>query len=106
MRISILALERLFDTGLTVTLDAFALANKFAALQMGGTPRFDVSIVGVRKKVRSGRGLAIPVQSITAALKPDWVVVLALSTGSPEQLVPALERRDVSQAKFKFRTFG
>jgi transcriptional regulator GlxA family with amidase domain len=103
MRISILALEGLFDTGLTVTLDAFALANKFAALQMGGTPRFDVSIVGVRKKVRSGRGLAIPVQSITAALKPDWVVVLALSTGSPDQLVPALERRDVSQAKAHLR---
>ena len=57
MRISILALEGLFDTGLTVTLDALALANKFAARQMGGTPRFDVSVVGVRRKVRSGQGL-------------------------------------------------
>ncbi|KLU24812.1 AraC family transcriptional regulator [Caballeronia mineralivorans PML1(12)] len=99
MRISILALEGLFDTGLTVILDAFTLANKFSAGQMGGTPYFDVSIVGVRKKVRSGQGLAIPVQAVTAGLKPDWVIVPALNTGTPEQLVPALGRPDVSQAK-------
>jgi transcriptional regulator GlxA family with amidase domain len=99
MRISILALEGLFDTGLTVLLDAFTLANKFSAGQMGGTPYFDVSIVGVRKRVRSGQGLAIPVQAVTAGLKPDWVIVPALNTGTPEQLVPALGRPDVSQAK-------
>jgi transcriptional regulator GlxA family with amidase domain len=99
MRISILALEGLFDTGLTVMLDAFTLANKFSAGQMGGTPYFDVSIVGVRKKVRSGQGLTIPVRPVTADLKPDWVVVPALNTGIPEQLVPALGRPDVSQAK-------
>jgi transcriptional regulator GlxA family with amidase domain len=99
MRISILALEGLFDTGLTVLLDAFTLANKFSAGQMGGTPYFDVSIVGVRKRVRSGQGLAIPVQAVTAGLKPDWVIVPALNTGTPEQFVPALGRPDVSQAK-------
>ena len=99
MRISVLALEGLFDTGLTVMLDAFGLANKFSATQLGGTPRFDVSIVGVRKRVRSGQGLTIPVQPVTAGLKPDWVVVPALSTGTPEQLVPALTRPDVVQAK-------
>ncbi|NPT41906.1 helix-turn-helix domain-containing protein [Paraburkholderia sp. 1N] len=99
MRISILVLEGLFDTGLTVLLDAFTLANKFSAGQMGGMPHFDVSIVGVRKKVRTGQGLAIPVQAVTAGLKPDWVIVPALNTGSPEQLVPALERADVRQAR-------
>jgi transcriptional regulator GlxA family with amidase domain len=99
MRISILVLEGLFDTGLTVLLDAFTLANTFAAGQMGGTPYFDVSIVGMRKRVRTAQGLAIPVQAITAGLKPDWVVVPALSTGTPEQLVPALGRPDVSQAR-------
>jgi transcriptional regulator GlxA family with amidase domain len=99
MRISVLALEGLFDTGLTVMLDAFGLANKFSATQLGGTPRFDVSIVGVRKRVQSGQGLTIPVQPVTAGLKPDWVVVPALGTGTPEQLVPALTRPDVIQAK-------
>lgn len=42
------------------TLDAFKLAHKFSAMQMGGTPRFDVSVVGVRKRVKSGQGLSIP----------------------------------------------
>jgi transcriptional regulator GlxA family with amidase domain len=99
MRISVLALEGLFDTGLTVLLDAVTLANKFSAAQMGGTPYFDVSIVGLRKRVRTAQGLTIPVQAVTPDLKPDWVVVPALSTGQPEQLVAAFERPDVIQAK-------
>jgi transcriptional regulator GlxA family with amidase domain len=99
MRIAILALDGLFDTGLSVILDAFSLANKFSAGTMGGTPHFDVSIVGVRRKVRSGQGMQIPVQAITADLKPDWVIVPALSTGTPELLIPALDRPDVRKAK-------
>ncbi|WFU35286.1 helix-turn-helix domain-containing protein [Bradyrhizobium brasilense] len=98
MNIAILALEGLWDTGLTAMLDALSLADKFSRLQMGGTVRFDVSVYGMRKKVRSGQGLGIPVKTVTADVKPDWVVVPALNTGLPEQLVPALERRDVKQA--------
>ena len=98
MRIALLALEGFWDTGLTVTLDAFKIANNFAAAQAGGAPHFDVSIVGVRKKVRSGQGFALPVKSVTPDLKPDWVIVPALNTSRPEQLIPALGRRDVRQA--------
>ncbi|MCP3419250.1 MULTISPECIES: GlxA family transcriptional regulator [Bradyrhizobium] len=98
MNIAILALEGLWDTGLTAMLDALSLADKFSRQQMGGTVRFDVSVYGMRKKVRSGQGLGIPVKAVTADVKPDWVVVPALNTGLPEQLVPALERRDVKQA--------
>src|SRR5262245_56908122 len=57
MRIAVLALEGLFDSGLTVTLDAFSTANSLAAKFMGGRPRFDLTIVGVRRKVRSMQGL-------------------------------------------------
>lgn len=99
MRISLLALDGLFDTGLTVTLDAFAIANRFAARQGATTPLFELSIVGVRKKVRSGQGLPIPVQTITPNLKPDWVIVPALNTSTPDLLIPALQRRDVVDAK-------
>ena len=109
MRLAILALEGLFDTGLTVLLDAFGLANKFSAQTMGGSPHFNLSIVGVRRKVRSGQGLGIPVLPITPRLKPDWVIVPALSTGTPELLIPALERADVKAAKaqlLKWRADG
>lgn len=99
MRISLLALDGLFDTGLTVALDAFGIANRFAAQLMGRTPPFNVSIVGVRKKVRSGHGLPIPVQAITPNLKPDWVLVPALNASTPDLLIPALARKDVVDAK-------
>ena len=88
MRIAILALDGMFDTGLTVLLDAFTSANELSDLQMSGTPHFHVSIVGVRPSVRSGQGLAIPVQAVTSDLRPDWVIVPALNTKMPAQLVP------------------
>ncbi|WP_158929058.1 GlxA family transcriptional regulator [Acidisphaera sp. S103] len=109
MRIAVLALEGLFDTGLTVALDAFGIANNLSARQTGGTPHFNVSVVGMRRKVRSSHGLAIPVQAVTPDLKPDWVIVPALSTGAPEQLIQSLERPDVRQAKaqlLKWRADG
>jgi transcriptional regulator GlxA family with amidase domain len=99
MRIAVLALDGLFDTGLTVTLDALSAANKLSARAMGGTPWFDVSVVGVRKKVRSNHGLAVPVQAIASDLKPDWVVVPALSTTTADELVASLTRPDVVQAR-------
>jgi transcriptional regulator GlxA family with amidase domain len=98
MRIFILALEGVFDTGLTVALDTFALANKFSALK-SSKPAFEVSIVGMRKKVHTAQGLGIPVMAEMPRAKPDWVIVPALGTGTPETLIPALERRDVKQAK-------
>lgn len=103
MKIFVLALDGVFDTGLTVLLDALGLANRFAAAQMGGALSFEVSIVGVRKKVRSGQGLAIPAQAIAPDSKPDWVIVPALNTGSPETLIPSLGRRDVIQAMEQLR---
>jgi transcriptional regulator GlxA family with amidase domain len=103
MRITLLALEGLWDTGLTVMLDALSMANKFSASQKGGTLRFDVTVVGVRRRVRSGQGLPVPVKAITPDLKPDWVIVPALGTSRPEELLPALERRDVIQATIELR---
>ena len=99
MRISLLALDGLFDTGLAVTIDALTAANNLSAALMGGATRFDVSIVGVRKKVRSRQGLTVPVQPVSAELKPDWVIVPALNTTTPETLIPSLQRPDVLQGK-------
>ena len=102
MRISVLALDGAFDIGLTAVLDAFRVANNLARRQ-ARKPPFDVSIVGLRKKVRTGGGLTVPVQAVTPALKPDWVVVPALGTSTPDLLVPALERPDVRQAMVQLR---
>lgn len=98
MRIHVLALDGLFDTGLTVMLDTFRAANGLGARAMQGAPRFDATIIGVRRKVTSGLGFPIPVQPIPMK-RPDWLVVPALGTVTPDTLVPALDRRDVRDAK-------
>lgn len=105
MRISVLALDGLFDSGLSVTLDAFGTANKLAAKALGGSPRFDISIVGTRKRVRSSHGLIVPVRPITPDLKPDWVIVPAMHTTSADELTASLERADVIQAMVQLRTW-
>jgi transcriptional regulator GlxA family with amidase domain len=109
MRIVVLALEGLFDTGLTVTLDAFSTANSLSMKLMGGTPHFHLTVVGVRRRVRSSQGLTIPVKSVRSNLKPDWVIVPALKATTPATLLPALERPDVRAAKaqlLKWRAKG
>lgn len=98
MRISVLALDGVFDTGLSVTLDAFSTAASLSAHLHGGTPRFDVTTVGVRRKVRTAQGLTVPVQTIKPASKPDWVIVPAVIAGTPEELFAKLERPDVREA--------
>jgi transcriptional regulator GlxA family with amidase domain len=105
MRVSLLALEGLFDTGLTVTLDAFSLANKISKQMGSDLPPFEVSVVGVRKRVKTGQGLKIPVAEIPSLSTGDWVIVPALATGLPEELVPALARRDVADAVTQLRTW-
>jgi len=104
MRIAVLALEGVFDTGLTVTLDALRIANSLSSAQKNKPP-FDVSLVGVRKRVLTAGGFVVPVRPITPALKPDWVIVPALSTSTPDLLVPALARPDVRQAVAQLRTW-
>ncbi len=105
MRVCMLALDGLFDTGLMVIRDAFAIANRFAAREMGGAITFEVTTVGMRKKVRSGQGLQIPVQPVTPNLRPDWVIVPALITSTPDLLVPALQRSDVKKAQDQLRAW-
>lgn len=66
---------------------------------MGGTPYFDVSVIGTRRKIRSSHGLIVPVTAVTPDVRPDWAIVPALATGTPEQLIPALDRADVKKAQ-------
>lgn len=104
MRLTVLILDGAFDLGLTAVLDGFRLANSLA-LRQGQRPPFELSIVGLRKKVESSGGLIVPVQPITPDLKPDWVVVPAVAASTPELLARALERPDVRQATRQLRTW-
>ncbi|MBV8271432.1 MAG: helix-turn-helix domain-containing protein [Cupriavidus sp.] len=105
MRISVLALEGVFDTGFTSVLDALTTANKLAHATGVTTPGFEVTVVGVRPQVHTALGLQVPVRDIADAPRPDWVVVPALGAITAEQLVPALGQDDVFDALGALRTW-
>lgn len=104
MNLTLLAVDGVFDTGLTVLLDVFGTANELASLQASPVAPFNVSVVGVRKKVRTAHGLRVPLVEGTTP-RPDWVVVPAISTKMPDQLVPALARADVMDAALQLRAW-
>ena len=98
MRIVVLASDGVFDTGLAAVLDTFATANELATLRQLPAPRFEVTVVGVRKQVRTALGLRVPVQLASACAQPDWVVVPAPGAKMPETLLRALIRPDMQDA--------
>jgi transcriptional regulator GlxA family with amidase domain len=105
MRFAVLALDGVFDTGLTVLLDAFTTANQLATLKMGGEPRFEVAIVGLRETVTTGLGMQVAARPTTAMPEPDWVIVPALNTKMPDQLLHALGRDDMVEARERLRAW-
>ncbi|NIG79520.1 helix-turn-helix domain-containing protein [Klebsiella sp. Ap-873] len=103
MRITILALDGVFDTGLTAMLDTFATANELALAQGSPTPPFDVHLAGIRKRVHSAHGLRLPVAQAKSLPRPDWIVLPALNTKQPQQLLDSLHRKDACEAKTYLR---
>jgi transcriptional regulator GlxA family with amidase domain len=98
MQIYVLALDGVFDTGLATVLDAFETANELAEMTGLASPRFDVTMVGMRKAVKTSQGLSVPVSAAPMRIIPDWVVVPAIGFKMPGPLVAALARPDVSDA--------
>jgi transcriptional regulator GlxA family with amidase domain len=98
MRIYILELDEVFDTGLSTVLDTFSIANDLA--ESAGTPsvHFEVTVVGVRRRVHTSQGLSVPVVLAAQLARPDIVLIPALGAKMPETLQVALERRDVADA--------
>ena len=92
MRISVLALDDVFDTGLATLMDTFEVAN-----ELGAAGDYEVSIVGVRARVKTHHGCAVPVVA-PPSRAPDLVIVPALACKQPATIVAAIERPDVGDA--------
>lgn len=105
MRVSVLALNSVFDTGLATVLDAFQTANELAELSGLSSSRFDVTVVGVRKTVRTSQGLSVPVRPV-AKRAPDCVVVPAIGFKMPDALERALARPDIHDAALVLRRWA
>lgn len=92
MDVAILALDGVFDIGLAAIQDTLAIANALA----GARPPFRVARVGMRRRVRTGHGLDVPVAP--AARRPELVIVPAISAMTPARIDEILARRDVRDA--------
>jgi len=97
MDVALLALDGVFDLGLAALLDTLGTARDLAMMS-GRGPRFDVRVLGLRRRVTTQHGLAVPVAPAASASPPDVVVVPALACKVPETLRPALARPDVADA--------
>lgn len=99
MKVYVVVLDKVFDTGLSTILDTFGVANALAA--SAGTPavNFEVTMVGVRRKVTTNRGLSVPVVSVEGLVQPDVVVIPGIGEITPEPLKNELSRPDLADAE-------
>jgi transcriptional regulator GlxA family with amidase domain len=97
IRVYVLALEDVFDLGLSAVLDAFQTANELIEISGIAVPEFEVSIIGVRNAIKTSQGLSVPVQPVRSGI-PDCVVVPAVGYKMPDPLEAALSRPDVRDA--------
>src|SRR5471032_1234723 len=98
MRIHVLVLNGVFDTGLTAVLDAFGTANALAEMTGISSLRFEITKVGLRKSVTTAHGLNVPVVSATRAQTPDAVLMPAIMQMKPEPLMEVLAGSEVREA--------
>ena len=98
MRIHILALNGVFDTGLSAVLDAFGTANALAEMTGISSLRFQIKVVGLHKSITTARGLSLPVMAAARAPTPDAVVMPAIFHMRPAPLVQALAGSEVREA--------
>ena len=105
MRVNVLALDDVFDLGLSAVIDAFQTANELIELSGLAVPRFDVRIVAMRASVKTSQGLKVPVQAIPSRA-PDCVVVPAIGFKMPDPLQHALSRPDVRDSSSTLRQWS
>ena len=105
MRVDVLALDGVFDLGLSAVLDAFQTANELIEMSGLVVSRFEVKIVGVRKAVKTSQGLGVPVREISSRA-PDCVVVPAIGFKMPGPLETALARPDVRDSAEALREWA
>lgn len=98
MRIQVLVLDGVFDTGLSVVLDTLQTANELALANGKPSLHFDVELVGLSAKARTQQGLMVALTRVERAARPDVVIVPALGAKTPEALGCALARSDVKRA--------
>jgi transcriptional regulator GlxA family with amidase domain len=98
MRLHVLVLDGVFDLGLAALTDTLLTANELAPTLADAPPPIQLTLVGVRRRVRTAQGLSVPVVPAARAGRPDAVLVPALGAKMPAALAERLARPDVADA--------
>lgn len=97
MNVSLLALDEVLDTGLATLLDTFAFANSLAPTLGDGAPRFEVAVVGLRRRVRTHHGARVDALPLDGRAS-EVLALPALFATSPDEVDALLDRPDVADA--------
>ncbi|HEY0936933.1 MAG TPA: helix-turn-helix domain-containing protein [Trebonia sp.] len=92
MRVAVFAVDGMFDSGLTVTLDILATANLLSAQAGLAAPPFSVTTAGLGTSVRTAHGLRLdttPWPQITAD-PPEVAVMPAMGLRPPAEIIAAV----------------
>jgi transcriptional regulator GlxA family with amidase domain len=98
MRLHLLVLDGVFDLGLAALTDTLTTANELAATLPNAPPPIELTLVGVRRRVRTAQGLTVPVVAVAGARRPDSVLVPALGAKMPDTLEARLSHADIADA--------
>jgi transcriptional regulator GlxA family with amidase domain len=98
MNVTLLAMQGAADLGLSAVLDTLETANELAVSMDSPPSPLAVSLVGVGRRVSTGRGFVVPVGAANSAPRPDAVVLPALSEAMPAGLLERLSQKDVAKA--------
>jgi transcriptional regulator GlxA family with amidase domain len=105
MRVYVLALDNVFDLGLSAVLDVFQTANELIEVSGLVVSPFEVRIVGMRRAIKTSQGLSVPVRAV-GTRAPDCIVVPAIGFKMPGPLEAALARPDVRDAADALRQWS
>ena len=104
MRVAVLVLDGVFDTGLSVVLDTLETANALASAgQRVG--RYEVTLCGLRRSVRTHQGFRVDLAPVDEQ-RPDMVIVPAMGAKTVETVTAALEKPEVTDAADVLRAWS
>jgi transcriptional regulator GlxA family with amidase domain len=96
MRVAVLVLDGVFDSGLAVVLDTLTTANDLSKGRKANP--YDVTVCGLSKTATTSHGLRVSLAPVRGRPRPDVVIVPALGCKTRETILAALERSDVDDA--------
>jgi transcriptional regulator GlxA family with amidase domain len=91
MKVSVLAYDGIFDSGLAAVLDVLDTANAMRDGLDSAPPGWEVTTVAQGRRARTGAGHIVHAAALDGAADADLLIVPALNVRRPEELIEFIE---------------